>query len=111
MQDALVHDFQVPVRWLEPASRNTYENARFSAKLLHDQGIHTVYLVTHAWHMPRSQAAFAAFGITTIPAPTHFVTLRHLDFDDLLPHAHALTTSYDALYEWIGRLWYAVYYY
>jgi uncharacterized SAM-binding protein YcdF (DUF218 family) len=110
MQETLSRDFQVPVRWLEAASQNTYENARFSAKILHEQGIHTVYLVTHSWHMPRAKAAFEACGIAAIPAPTRFTTIPTPELDDFLPFAGALNVSSHALYEWIGRLWYAVYY-
>jgi uncharacterized SAM-binding protein YcdF (DUF218 family) len=60
MRETLVHDFRLPVRWVEPASRNTYENAKFSAKILKMAGIRKIYLVTHAWHMPRAKACFEA---------------------------------------------------
>jgi uncharacterized SAM-binding protein YcdF (DUF218 family) len=111
MQEALVEDFRVPVEWLESRSQNTYENARFSAPLLHAQGIRTVYLVTHAAHMLRAQACFAAFGITTIAAPTHFATVPTPELGDFLPTASGLNASHEALYEWIGRLWYRLRYY
>jgi uncharacterized SAM-binding protein YcdF (DUF218 family) len=111
MQETLLRDFQVPVAWLDTASRNTYENAKYSAEILHSQGIHMVYLVTHAWHMPRAQASFAACGIATIPTPTRFTPIPTPQLSDLLPTAHAIATSYDALYEWIGRLWYTVRYF
>ena len=39
MADSLVHDFQVPVQWIETASRDTWENAHLSAAILREQGI------------------------------------------------------------------------
>jgi uncharacterized SAM-binding protein YcdF (DUF218 family) len=43
MADSLVHDFQVPAQWVERESRDTWENARLSAAILHQQGITSVY--------------------------------------------------------------------
>lgn len=108
MQETLTRDFQAPARWLESESLTTYENAKFSAKILREQGIDTVYLVTHSWHMPRARAAFKAFGIRAIPAPTVFAARPTPLPGDFLPTARGLTASYNALYEWIGRLWYAL---
>lgn len=108
MKETLERDFQVPVRWVEPASHNTYENAAFSAQLLQTADIHKAYLVTHALHMPRAKAAFEAFGIAIIPAPTHFVNKPTPELDDFFPTAWALNLSTYALYEWIGRLWYTL---
>src|SRR5262249_58500733 len=38
MKEVLERDFSVPVRWVEPESKNTYENAKLSAELLHRDG-------------------------------------------------------------------------
>ena len=45
-----------PALVLEEDSRNTLENAAFSAKLLNERGIRHVLLVTSALHMPRALA-------------------------------------------------------
>lgn len=70
MREVLEREFQVPVRWVESASRDTRENAAFSYALLSGAGIHRILLVTQAAHMARAQAAFEAQGLTVIPAPT-----------------------------------------
>jgi uncharacterized SAM-binding protein YcdF (DUF218 family) len=57
---------------LQPYSRNTYEDALFSAQMAEDMGIKRVLLVTSALHMPRSVALFEAQGLEVIPAPTDF---------------------------------------
>jgi uncharacterized SAM-binding protein YcdF (DUF218 family) len=107
MREALVRDFGVPVRWLEDASDNTQQNARYSAEMVGRDGISRVALVTHASHMPRAARSFAVAGIAVIPAWTafHREPLTPLDF---LPRPEGLERSYHALHEWIGLTWYAL---
>jgi uncharacterized SAM-binding protein YcdF (DUF218 family) len=50
--------------WLEPDSRNTYENASNSREILEEKGVKRIILVTSAAHMPRSVAAPTDFTIT-----------------------------------------------
>ena len=38
MRDSLTQDFQVPVRWVEDRSRDTWQNARDSAAILRANG-------------------------------------------------------------------------
>jgi uncharacterized SAM-binding protein YcdF (DUF218 family) len=106
MKDALLNDFQVPVQWVEDQSENTWQNARFSYAILQPQGITTIYLVTHASHMPRAIMAFEKAGFRVIPAPTKFTTSYELTPLDFLPRGAALGMSGAALHEWIGGLWY-----
>ncbi|MCX7194011.1 MAG: YdcF family protein, partial [Proteobacteria bacterium] len=42
MRASLEQDFQVPVRWMEDASDNTFENARNSYQTLHKDGINKI---------------------------------------------------------------------
>jgi len=106
MKETLEHDFYVPVSWLEERSHDTMENARFSAVLVRDQGVRRIFLVTHASHIPRAQAAFQKAGFEVIPAPTKFTTRCRLTPLGFLPNSSALTVSTNALYEWIGLVWY-----
>jgi uncharacterized SAM-binding protein YcdF (DUF218 family) len=106
MQETLVRDFSVPVKWIEDQSKTTLENARFSAPLLRNQGIRSIYLVTHAAHMPRAVAAFEQAGLQVIPAPTGFTRLCALTPLSFLPSSSGLAMSATAMHEWIGRLWY-----
>jgi uncharacterized SAM-binding protein YcdF (DUF218 family) len=106
MKETLEYDFHVPVRWLEEQSHDTMENARFSAAVVKDQGVHRVFLVTHASHMPRAQAAFQKAGFEVIPAPTRFTTRCRLTPLGFLPTSSALAVSATALHEWIGLVWY-----
>lgn len=106
MRDFLV-DLGVPAEamWLEERSRNTRENAVYTAEILEAQGIGPVLLVTSALHMPRALATFRAAGLDAIPAPTDFeVKARPRVFLDWLPDAEALAASTRALKEYLG-LW------
>ncbi len=60
---SLERDFGVPVRFVEPSSRHTQENADLSAAILREAGISRILLVTHNWHMPRAAAAFRRRGL------------------------------------------------
>jgi uncharacterized SAM-binding protein YcdF (DUF218 family) len=106
MKQALESDFRVSVRWTEPASNNTLENARLSYRLLNAEGVKRIYLVTHAWHMARAQLAFERAGFSVIPAPTGYTTRFELTALDFLPNASALSRSRDFFHEWIGIGWY-----
>ncbi len=97
---------------METDSRNTYENAKVSSDILRAEGIQAVYLVTHAWHMPRALEAFHQAGITAIPRPTGWTDAGPgIAVSDFLPYSGALRNSAYAMHEWIGRLWYRIRYY
>lgn len=58
---------------LEGDSLNTRQNAVNVKKILDEQSINSVLLVTSAIHMPRSVAIFKKLGIDVIPAPTDYL--------------------------------------
>lgn len=73
MQQALEQDYGLRAQWVESASRDTRENAQFSAVHLGAAGVRRVLLVTHAMHMKRARDAFEAAGLEVIPAPTAWI--------------------------------------
>jgi uncharacterized SAM-binding protein YcdF (DUF218 family) len=106
MKYVLENEFRVPVRWTEDASDNTLENARYSYRLLQQAGIRRIYLVTHAWHMPRAAMVFRKVGFEVVPAPTAWTTRYKVDLLDFVPRAEALRDSKIFLHELIGLAWY-----
>ncbi|MFN7088000.1 MAG: YdcF family protein [Burkholderiales bacterium] len=106
MKTALERDFGTPVRWVEDQSNTTLENARMSRLVLENAGIHRIWLVTHAWHMPRARMAFENAGFGVIPAPVEFATRHRLGLRHFLPHAEALWHSSRFFHEIIGIAWY-----
>ena len=115
MRDFMVRDFGVPVRWVEDASRNTVENAAFSAALLQAAGVRTVYLVTHDFHMRRARLLFEAQGIRVVPfhaqqpllaqAPPGPAAPVQFSVRELIPTVNGLSTSFQACNEAAGLLY------
>ncbi len=107
MRHVLKHDFATPVKWVEASSQTTTQNAEYSWVILRSQKIHTIFLVTQAWHMPRAVALFRRAGFKVVPAPTDFVTRSRRDTTILayLPNAHALALTAVIFHEMIGLAW------
>lgn len=55
--------------WIECCSLSTAENARYSARILAEQGVRRVGVVTCDWHMPRALGAFLRAGLEAVPVP------------------------------------------
>lgn len=114
MLTVLRDEFGVPVKWVEDRAADTLGNALESRRLLAPEGIDTIYLVTHSWHMRRAQLAFEHVGFRVIPAPTGFIRAQNDDgFEfltllDFLPRASSLLNSYYFFHEVIGYLAYWV---
>lgn len=92
---------------LEGKSRNTYENAMFTAALVKPRPGETWLLVTSAFHMPRSKALFDKAGFPTVPWPVDY---RSTGRDGVALFAgnpvDALANTTTALREWVGLLAY-----
>jgi len=112
MRDVIENELGVPVRWIEERSRNTAENASYTAEILRGDDIGSVILVTHAAHMPRAVESFEAEGIVVYAAPTGRRTWHRGDDSELdwLPSSGALDRSRIALHEMLGRVWYRIRY-
>jgi len=108
MGETLEREFGVKVRWVEDRSETTRENARFSAELLKQDGIHRIYLVSHAWHLPRAVPEFEREGLQVVPAGTGYSLTRGPRPMDFLPSGKGLYDSYLAMHEGIGLIWYRI---
>jgi uncharacterized SAM-binding protein YcdF (DUF218 family) len=67
----------VPTRdmLLEGASRDTHDNALYTAVVLNGKGVRRILLVTSAFHMRRAAALFEAQGFEVVPTPTDYQRL------------------------------------
>lgn len=106
MAHILRRDFGVPVRWEEQRSKNTCQNAAFSARILRQNGIHSIYVVTHAWHMRRALFCFRHYGMVVTAAPVTPNRAPTPILSDFAPSMHGWLDSYYGFHEWIGLLWY-----
>jgi uncharacterized SAM-binding protein YcdF (DUF218 family) len=106
MKAVLEGDFAVPVTWVESQSRTTWENALYTKQMLQADGVTTVVLVTHAWHMRRALWSFERVGLHAIPYPAPLTYDEGDRVEDYVPSMRALDASYHALHEAIGLAYY-----
>jgi uncharacterized SAM-binding protein YcdF (DUF218 family) len=107
-QKVLKNEFQVHARWLEKESRTTEENAAFSAKMLKQEGITHIYLVTHFWHMPRAQVVFEKHGLKVTPAPMGFYQKGQFHPLDFYPSTAGIERTRFIWSEALGLIWYRI---
>ena len=101
MQRVLERDFGVEPRWVERDSRDTFENAEFSARMLKAAGVSRIVLVTDAAHEWRALHEFAGAGLSVEAAPVGLPSPPE-DMLRYLPSTFALARSTQALYELLG---------
>ena len=92
---------------LETRSRNTDENARFTAALVHPQSDQTWLIVTSAYHMPRAMGLFRKAGFEAIAYPVDYRTVggrRDWRLNANLPRGLELFDL--AVHEWVGLVAY-----
>ena len=93
---------------VEDQSRDTYENAQFSARICGQKGFKHPVVVTSAMHMRRSLLSFKAAGLDVTPYPCPSTTWpgQIIPWTGYLPSHNRLNTTSDALHEWIGLFYY-----
>lgn len=106
MQRLLKSGFDLSAEWIEGRSRNTYENAAFSAEMLREAGLSQVVLVSQAWHLNRAVPVFEAQGLQVLPAPIQYATPPPEGLVRWLPTAYYFRQSAQALHEKLGLLVY-----
>ena len=101
----VLREFGVPddVMILEGRSRDTCENARYSAVLLRARGIDRVLLITSALHMRRAVRFFALEGIEAVPVPADHEARTVQGMRRWIPDADALEGSARAIKEWVWQ--------
>lgn len=94
---------------LEDESRNTFENAKYSARLTGARDDERWLLVTSASHMPRAMGSFRSAGFRVEPWPVDFRTRGKSDIKRFFPKPSEGLRRVDlATREWMGLLAYRV---
>ncbi len=104
---------------LQGQSQNTYEDALYSCAMIKEQGFSSAWLVTSAFHMPRSVMVFEKQGCVVTPAPTDF-TVTHTSWQklwspsfeefviNLVPSYTNISLITKVMKEYIGMLTYSL---
>lgn len=111
-----LESFDIPKKdiILEGESKNTYESAKAVKKIV---GEDSFFLITSAYHMPRSVYIFKKFGANPIPVPSDYranfwkngIILTELPHIlDFFPKAENLKKVNLAFHEYFGLLYYYI---
>jgi uncharacterized SAM-binding protein YcdF (DUF218 family) len=98
---------------VEKESKNTYENAYYTSKILKEKNIKSFFLVTSGIHMYRAMAVFEKQGFTPVPVPYENIYTRsdkkNISFiDNYIPSNEAFYSLFFVLHEYIGIAWYKI---
>ena len=104
MAETLQRDFHAKDIWTEGQSKDTAENAAYSAVILKDHGIERIAVISQAWHLPRAIKLFEQQGLVVYPASTGYTNEDNEPIIRWLPKASALDKSSIALKEYLGRV-------
>jgi len=88
---------------LEDESKTTFESAQNVAKILKQKPF---FLITSAYHLPRSIWIFKKYNTNPIPAPTDFKIQNEYNFFDFFPKANNLKNVDSAFHEYFGLVYY-----
>lgn len=90
---------------VEGKSRNTYENWKFSERLIQQYG-DRVWLITSALNMPRAMGVARRLGINAVPYPCDYRADKDVSWRLWIPSNAAPVTLEEALHELLGMVWY-----
>jgi uncharacterized SAM-binding protein YcdF (DUF218 family) len=89
--------------------RNTRDEAVRSAELAREHGWTRIILVTSAWHLKRSEAAFRAVGLDVDPVGCDFMGTASLDRPSKwIPQSQSMVVLQVWLHEVVGSWYYRV---
>jgi uncharacterized SAM-binding protein YcdF (DUF218 family) len=103
MRATLMRSFNITPRWVDTRSGDTFDNARFSARLLRADHVSRIILVTTGMHEWRAVHEFMAAGLQVVPAPVGNRIPQQLHMESFVPAVNALMHSHEAIYELIGE--------
>lgn len=92
---------------VEPASVNTHENLLFAKRLV-GSPTGRVWLVTSAFHMPRSVLAAKAVGFTVVPYPCDFAAHERGTWTQMVPNNSTHAALEYVFHELAGILAYRI---
>lgn len=95
----------------EPLATNTKDHVKYMLPIAKERGYKRIYVVTSAFHMPRSmlifEEPFRNAGIEVLPyACAYNVPRKHvvIEEEEWLPNSHSLRWSATAWHEYLGMM-------
>ncbi|WP_262708340.1 YdcF family protein [Chryseobacterium sp. CH21] len=84
---------------------NTYENAKYSSKIVKQMAPSSVYLVTSGFHMKRSVALFQTFGLNPVLQASDFIDTEITMFPNSYNAAFTFVMLKEVLGIWQVKLY------
>jgi len=106
MRRILASEYGITEVHAETSSKTTLQNAIFSGRILKQNNMQRIFLVTSSLHMNRSVALFRKQGVDVIPAPTDLFSNHEIDWRYYIPSGDGLNDTRYVLHEYLGLLWY-----
>jgi uncharacterized SAM-binding protein YcdF (DUF218 family) len=99
------------VVFIDTVSRNTYENAVESKKLMHAEGLKSATIITSAWHMRRAEGCFKKLGMDIDIHPTDgLYNIQKFYLTDLIvPDTRNIVKWENLMHEIVGVIVYKLY--
>jgi uncharacterized SAM-binding protein YcdF (DUF218 family) len=109
----LINNCGVPdsVVYIDTVSRNTYENAVESKKLMHAEGLKSAIIITSAWHMRRAEGCFKKLGMDVDIHPTDglYNIQKFYLTDSIVPDTRNIVKWENLMHEIVGVIVYKLY--
>jgi len=104
MNRVMVDEYDIHPIYLEVQAQNTHQQAIEVKKILDNEQIERLILITHAWHMPRAKQEFEFNGVEVIAAPMGYLGMGSHQIN-YIPSAAAMAISSRALHEHYALIW------
>ena len=99
------------VVFIDTVSRNTYENAVESKKVMNAEGLKSAIIITSAWHMRRAEGCFKKVGLYVAIHPTDgLYNIQKFYLSDLIvPDTRNNVKWENLMHEIVGVIIYKLY--
>jgi uncharacterized SAM-binding protein YcdF (DUF218 family) len=95
---------------IDTASRNTYENAVESKKIMEAGNLKTAVMITSAWHMRRALGCFEKVGLNVAIHPTDhlYIESPQFSYDSFIPSTYNIIKWETLMHEIAGIIMYKI---
>jgi uncharacterized SAM-binding protein YcdF (DUF218 family) len=110
MKRVLEEEFHASVEFVEDRSATTKENAEFSLKILDENNIKKIFLVSNSWHLKRAFFLFSqqSKNMEIIPVANYFYNDKKfvMEGSDFIPNLSTLHYQRKFYYEYFAFFYY-----
>ena len=110
MKQIIQKEYNTTVKFIENKSKTTDENAKFVSKIIKNNDINSILIVSNSWHLKRSVMLFKKYNpniqINACSGYYYSDKKNLLSYEDFIPSMNSLYFHNIILREWIAIFWY-----